>query len=72
LSAQPSRLLYHYTDPTGMLGILQGQTIWATDAQYLNDTHEVQLAAKRIGDLLHMKASELERAIPSPDIEHAE
>ena len=35
-------LLYHYTTPTGLLGILQNQNIWATEASFLNDLYEIQ------------------------------
>jgi len=35
-------LLYHYTTPQGLLGILQSQNIWATEASFLNDLYEIQ------------------------------
>jgi len=35
-------LLYHYTTPAGLLGILQNQHIWATEASFLNDLYEIQ------------------------------
>lgn len=35
-------LLYHYTTPTGLLGILQNQNIWATEASFLNDLYEIR------------------------------
>lgn len=35
-------LLYHYTTPAGLLGILENQNIWATDAAFLNDLYEIQ------------------------------
>jgi len=46
----PPGLLYHYTDPTGFLGIVGERTIYATDARFLNDraesTHAFDLLSK--------------------------
>ena len=33
-------LLYHYTSPLGVLGILDSQKIWMSDSDYLNDSSE--------------------------------
>lgn len=33
--------LYHYTTAPGLLGILRSESIWATNARYLNDTSEL-------------------------------
>ena len=66
-----SEKLYHYTDPAGMIGILLGQSIWATDAQYLNDTREVAIAAKRMSSLLYQKAAEFERPDAGAKQDHA-
>jgi hypothetical protein len=33
--------LYHYTKPEGLKGILTSQSIWATNARYLNDLSEL-------------------------------
>lgn len=33
-------VLYHYTDINGLLGILQGKKIWATQLEYMNDRSE--------------------------------
>jgi hypothetical protein len=38
-------LLYHYTDATGLLGIVQSRAIWATHIRYLNDAQEFDYAA---------------------------
>lgn len=40
LSETPPEILYHYTDQTGLLGIIQSREIWATHHQCLNDTQE--------------------------------
>jgi hypothetical protein len=39
-SKQPPEHLYHYTDQTGLLGILEKGELWATKIQYMNDTTE--------------------------------
>jgi hypothetical protein len=36
----PDDLLHHYTNQTGLLGIIQTKSIWASKIQYLNDTSE--------------------------------
>jgi Protein of unknown function (DUF2971) len=36
------KLLYHYTDSAGLIGILDTQELWATHADYLNDSREMQ------------------------------
>jgi hypothetical protein len=43
-SIAPPRQLYHYTTQHGLIGIIEGNTIWATKIQYLNDTTEYKLA----------------------------
>jgi hypothetical protein len=42
-AAEPERL-YHYTNQTGLLGILESGELWATKVQYMNDSTEFQLA----------------------------
>lgn len=39
-------LLYHYTDQTGLLGIINEQELWATDVRFLNDTEEFEAGFK--------------------------
>ena len=34
-------LVYHYTDQSGLVGIIQRREIWATNVGYLNDISEV-------------------------------
>lgn len=38
----PDELLYHYTTAPGLHGILTSSTLWATDAQFLNDSREME------------------------------
>jgi len=40
-NAQPPPCLYHYTNADGARGIVTSQTMWGTDARYLNDTSEL-------------------------------
>lgn len=44
--AATSDVLYHYTGPTGLIGIISDQQIWATNIHYLNDRREFMLARK--------------------------
>lgn len=34
-------ILYHYTTQAGLLGILQGKCLWATDVKFFNDSKEL-------------------------------
>lgn len=36
------QLLYHYTTASGLKGILESQTLWATHYKHLNDTTEIE------------------------------
>lgn len=44
----PGTTAYHYTPPAGLLGILEDRTLWATEANGLNDTSEVVQGRKLI------------------------
>lgn len=37
----PPGILYHYTTPAGLLGIIDKGRIWATHARFLNDASEI-------------------------------
>ena len=37
-----SKRIYHYTTASGLLGILQSQTIYATEVSYLNNSQEIK------------------------------
>jgi|SRR5579864_2927161 len=41
LETLPTRPLCHYTSQRGLVGILNDRAMWATDANYLNDSQEV-------------------------------
>lgn len=35
-------ILYHYTTASGLVNIIQSQTLWATNAEFLNDAQELK------------------------------
>jgi len=41
LATVPTKPLCHYTSQRGLIGILHDRAMWATDANYLNDSQEV-------------------------------
>ena len=42
-TSEDYKKLYHYTTWDGLLGILQNQTLWATNYKFLNDSLEIVL-----------------------------
>jgi hypothetical protein len=44
INSQPGRPLYHYTSIEGVRGISVSRAVWASAAQYTNDTSEFRLA----------------------------
>ena len=53
LTSTPPDLLYHYTTPEGLLGIVKQREIWATHTQYLNDVREFSHAVEMAREELH-------------------
>lgn len=51
--------LYHYTDITGLKGIWEDGHLWATGAQFLNDTTELQLGGLLVQSRLTKRQAEL-------------
>lgn len=45
LQSSPPRYLYHYTDTTGLVGIVSGQQLWMSNAEFLNDSAEIRYGA---------------------------
>jgi hypothetical protein len=43
---KPERMVYHYTNAAGLIGILKSKSIWATSHLHLNDRLEFKTAAK--------------------------
>jgi hypothetical protein len=54
-----SGILYHYTTAAGIIGIVQSQTLWATDAEFFNDARELQFGRQQVHDALLKRADEL-------------
>tara|TARA_A100000171_G_scaffold46518_1_gene51441 strand:- start:676 stop:1599 length:924 start_codon:yes stop_codon:yes gene_type:complete len=52
----------HYTDDTGLKGILSSQTLWATDAFNLNDKAEISYSEKVFEELLEHLIKKEEKA----------
>ncbi len=57
LEEVPNKLLYHYTDQNGLLGILKSKEIWATHHQCLNDTQEFLYAKELVREELKKRIS---------------
>lgn len=45
-------VLFHYTTPSGLLGVLETKTLWATHARFLNDAKELDYGLSLIRDIL--------------------
>lgn len=45
-------VLFHYTTPSGLLGILDSRKLWATHARFLNDAKELDYGLALIRDVL--------------------
>lgn len=45
-------LLFHYTTPAGLIGIIESNSLWATDAYYLNDVAELSGGVRRAREQL--------------------
>jgi Protein of unknown function (DUF2971) len=43
---KPERMVYHYTNAAGLIGILKSKSIWATSHLHLNDRLEFKTAAE--------------------------
>jgi Protein of unknown function (DUF2971) len=52
-------ILYHYTTAIGLMGIVQSQTLRATNAEFLNDAQELQFGRPQVHDALLKQADEL-------------
>jgi len=51
--------LFHYTSVAGLKGIIESKTIWATDAQYLNDAQELQFGREELYEAMMAQAEKL-------------
>jgi hypothetical protein len=50
-STPPPPLLYHYTTSSGLQGILESKSLWATDMAYLNDSTELKFGSTMIREI---------------------
>ncbi|HLV00673.1 MAG TPA: DUF2971 domain-containing protein [Acidobacteriota bacterium] len=55
----PPDVLYHYTSPAGLIGIIETRQIWATDINYLNDAHEFWHALEIASQALTARESQV-------------
>ena len=45
------KILYHYTDLNGLIGIVQNQALWATNVQFLNDKNEQKYGIELVKEI---------------------
>ncbi len=61
----PQERLYHYTSFTGLLGIVDSGSLWASDIRYMNDSAEL----KHTADLIRTEISHrIAAGHPKPDL----
>jgi hypothetical protein len=48
----PPSVLYHYSRPSGIRGILETQELWVSDVRHLNDTREGTYSLDVFGPIL--------------------
>jgi hypothetical protein len=54
MSTKLPDFLYHYTSGQGLLGILQSDSVWASQIRYMNDSKEFTHAVEHATQALHM------------------
>jgi len=59
------RVVYHYTTAAGLLGIVQSNRLWATNARFLNDHSEIEYAACVIRQLMAAMTSKGAATLPA-------
>ena len=57
LGAVPPGVLYHYTTPVGLIGIISSGEIFLSDAAFLNDSSEITYARRLVSAMLAERAS---------------
>src|SRR2546423_10494745 len=55
------RLLYHYTSADGLLGMLQGRQLWATNVRFMNDTSELAYGIRLVREVLQESSETIGR-----------
>lgn len=64
-------LLWHYTNADGVRGIVQTGVLWATDAEYLNDSAELRYGREEVADALTREARRLDSLSTGDDVNSA-
>ncbi len=62
-ASEEYKKLYHYTTWEGLLGILESQSLWATNYRFVNDYSEIVLFRDKLISLVHPYASETVKKI---------
>jgi hypothetical protein len=55
---QPPDMVFHYTTAAGLLGIVKGNRLWASDVLYMNDATEVEYGRQLIVQVAESVATE--------------
>jgi len=61
----PRERLYHYTNFTGLLGIVDSRALWASDIRYMNDSAELKHTADLIRSEITLR---IDAGHPRPDL----
>jgi hypothetical protein len=61
--SKPPELLFHYTNTSGLLGILESTRLWATNYRYLNDSSEIGYGVSLFDSLVSERAAKIENEI---------
>ncbi|HEV7922376.1 MAG TPA: DUF2971 domain-containing protein [Thermoanaerobaculia bacterium] len=56
-SGKPPHLLYHYTTAAGLLGIIESQSVRATNYSFLNDSSEIKYGRALVEDCIAARAA---------------
>jgi hypothetical protein len=67
IPADSPAILYHYTTSAGLLGIIESKSLWASDAEFLNDAQELRFGRERLYEALLGAAAELDGAGAPPE-----
>jgi hypothetical protein len=62
-NALTPKRLHHYTDASGLKGILQTRKLHATDLRFMNDSGELQYARDLISKVANSELSECDKAV---------
>src|SRR6267378_5669158 len=60
---KPPDVLYHYTDASGLLGILESKELWATNIYFLNDSSELHYSLDLINRCFDQRLGKNQNAV---------